>query len=405
MKIKSKLWLIALFSIIAVVSFSLTTCNEGTSRGGGGGGGGSTTTTVTVIPYIITGSGTTFTATKSGVTIGTANQAIDNVIYAIADDAGDGASYAIQFGSGGSELDIGDSTMFFYCGGTITLSGKITISDWGNAIYLDFGTSIISTADIKHTGLRGAITNASDGTVTIKGGTVSAAYDTIRNEDTGTVNISGGTVSATDGNAIFILSSGTVNISGGTVSATSSATIYNNSDGTVNISGGTVSNTSTIFASVQNRDTGPVNISGGTVSATTGSAVENWFGPVNISGGTVSATTGIAILNISNSKITISQASGKTTLITSANTTTDEGTIVLWGGSGHVLQMSGGTVRNTSTDSAVRNAIYNEDNGEIIINGGTVRTFSSTGNYAINNIGGGALTTTGATITGNINNP
>ena len=232
--------------------------------------------------YVLTGSGTTFTATKDGTTVGTAYRPLQTVIDSIRDDAA-GAACEILFGDGTNELNIGTSSVTFDGGtggtdwGSITLLGKITSAATGTGsfctIYLTNGASINSIADmIKNTAGDynncSAIYNDSSGTVNISGGTVSETgfYGVaIYNASSGTVNISGCTVSATGnyGVAIRNASSGTVNISGGTVSGSGSASIYavicNDSSGTVNISGGTISSPNSNCA-VYNQSNGVVTI-------------------------------------------------------------------------------------------------------------------------------------------------
>ena len=85
-------------------------------------------------------------------------------------------------------------------------------------------------------------------------------------------------------------------------------------------------------------------------------------GAVNISGGTVQATTSAAVYNVSTGKITVSQAAGATTKITSANTYTSQGTIYLSDNTttaGVRLEITGGKVENTAANGY---AIYNSSN-------------------------------------------
>jgi len=271
--------------------------------------------------YVITGSGTSFTATKDGSTTISSNQPIQTVINAIKINA-NGEASVIQFGNG-SVLDIGTAYIEFNGSGsptwgTINLTGKITsaINDYDlGTIYLTNGASISSTADIGNTSVN-AVYNNSTGTVSINGGTVSAQSIAVLNNSTGTVNINDGTVQATNN---------------------SYAAVYNSSSGTVNISGGTVS---ADYVAVYNwDDTGKVNISDGTVQTTGYCAI--LYGIVTISGGTVSATTGMAVYG---TKTTVSGTAN----ITSANTT--NGTIVLYEAT---LEINGGTVANTANGNAV----------------------------------------------------
>jgi len=345
--------------------------------------------TATPADYIITGSGAAFTATKAGVTIGTANQTIQNVINDIRTHA-DGDDCSIQFGNGTDVLDIGSySARFNNSGGTwglVELKGKIT----GNITTSTTGTIAIANTVVTSTA---DITNA--------------AYDTsaiaIYNDYNGAVTISGGRVSATTGRAVY--NNGTLTISGGTVSATNSTVsetsgsgtaVYNySSSGTINISGGTVS--ATTGTAVYNFLSGSITISGGTVSATTGTAVyNNRSGSITISGGTVSVTTGVAVHNADTGKITVSQAAGAATRVTSANTDTSKGTIFIANSGTDTavrLEITGGTVENTSTTTG--NAIRNDSTGSVSITGGTV---SATSGTAVYNNSSGVVTISGGTV-------
>jgi hypothetical protein len=315
----------------------------------------------TADPYIITGSGTSFTVTKSGVTIGTANQPIQTVINAIRTHA-TSKNRIIQFGNGTAVLDIGSvSASFDNSGipwGTVTLTGKITgsntVSNAGTIVIANT-ISVTSSADIANT--------------------------------------------ATDGYAVYYNSTGKITISDGTVSTTTGRAIYNASSGEITISGGTVS--ATTGNAVYNASSGGVTISGGTVSVTTGNAVYNAStGTVTISSGTVSATEGGAVWNNSIGKITVSG----TARVTSARRSSIRGTIYIadssTSGNGVRLEIKGGTVENTSTvvNTATlvdARAIYNASSGGISISGGTV---STTTGRAIYNASNGDLTISGGTV-------
>jgi len=315
--------------------------------------GKTATFTVTVselgIRYIITSSGTSFTAKKGTETVGTTG-AIQNVIEAIRTDA-KGEDCTIQFGDGTTVLNIGTQTAagitFSNTGGTwgaVTLSGKITAAHSAassRTILIDGPITVTSTGEIAGTGTAGStirINSNIAAILNITGGKVSTSatlesYAINNSSTTGRVNISGGTVESTGGNNNY-----SVLYSGGTSS-------------TVNI-----------------------NITGGTVSTTTGTALENsGRGSITISGGTISATTGIA-LKQSYGNIAVS---GSAT-ITSANTDDVRGTIYNYSGvTGTVLNITGGTVVNTST--AAGNAIYNNSSSNITISGGTITKAGTTG--------------------------
>jgi len=387
-----------------------------------------------ITPYIIIGSGTSFTATRNGVTIGTANQPIQTVIDAIRTHAG-GNARTVQFGNGTAVLNIGTASISFNntggTWGTVTLTGKITSSNTtttAGTIVIVNAVSVTSTADIANTGNSDsrAIYHNSTGTLTISGGTIStttgsAVYNTstgkitisgtakvtsanttstsgtvyLANSGTATavrLEITGGTVENTDGKykgiAVYNASTGGVTVSGGTVSATSGiAAVYNASTGGITVSGGTVSATSGM-AAVHNASTGGITVSGGTVSVTNGYAVENEStGTVTISGGTVSATTNVAVHNASTGKITVSE----TAKVTSTNTSSSSGTIYLSnsGASTAVrLEITGGIVENTAGGTAV----YNPSPGTVTISGGTV---SATSGYAVFNTSTGKVTVSG----------
>jgi hypothetical protein len=198
------------------------------------GSGGSST-------YIITGSGTSFTAAKNGATVGTANQDIETVITAIRTDA-NGSNCTIQFGNGTNVLDLGIGNGDFQIGnvkfnndggtwGIVTITGKITSANNSCTIRTN-GPSVVSTADIANTHVSGgnAIYNTNAGTVTISGGTVSSNSTAILNR--GTMTITGGTVSAK--NAAIYSDNGTTTISGGTISSNTYA-IYISDTGTITI--------------------------------------------------------------------------------------------------------------------------------------------------------------------------
>jgi len=296
--------------------------------------------------YIIMGSGTSFTATRGGAIVGTANQTISTVIGYIKTDANRNA-VKIQFGDGTNTLDIGTAYALFNnntTGGTwgaITLTGKIT----SNVSSATDGTVIVAAI---------SVSSMADITNTSENNTANTVYNS-----SGTFNISGGTISATTGRAVYNYTSSTLNISGGTISATTGRAVYNYSSSTVNISGGTI-------------------------SATTGTAVYNDSGTVNISGGTVSTTTGITVYDNYNSKGINISGSGK---VTSANVNATEGTIYLVSNPNPLatsvrLEISGGTVSNTALSGG--RAVYNNYAGQINILGGTVQA-AGIGGYAIMN--------------------
>ncbi|MDR3000221.1 MAG: hypothetical protein LBU89_03060, partial [Fibromonadaceae bacterium] len=280
-------------------------------------------------PYIITGSGTSFTTTRSGLTIGSANQPIQTVINTIKADA-DGKPCEIQFGNGVNELDIGEASINLdgsAPGWNVVLSGKIVSSHANHpVIHLSDDANVESRANVRSINSY-AITNGI-GTLTIRGGTISAATGAIFTD--GTVNISGGIISG-DGYAIY------------------------NQNGMVNITGGTISADYAVYGGPLG--TGSVNISGGTIFATGANA---------------------AVHNLTTGEINISGTAN----ITSANTSATNGTIFVMEGN---LKITGGTITNTATDG---NAIYNSSTGSVALGGsptiiGNIRKRATAGNFEV----------------------
>ena len=284
--------------------------------------------------YLVTGSGTSFTAMLNGATAiaNGSSTTIANVLTAIRTNANGGA-ISIQFGNGTDTLNIGTASATFNSTGgtwgTVTIEGKITSANEAD----DYNS--------------GTITNSTTGTIEILGLVRNTAGSTgiaVYNGSTGTVTINGGTAAANTGYAaVSNGSTGTITISNGTVST--------NSGTAVRISGGTV------------------NISGGTVSATSGTAILNSGGTVNISGGTVSATTGIAVSS-STGKITVSSNAA----ITSAVTNVARGTI--YNTSNGTIEILGGTVANTASNNAV---YLSNANGSIVLGGSPTITGNISG--------------------------
>ena len=359
--------------------------------------------------YVISGSGSTFSATRNGAAFGTTG-AIQTVINAIRTNAA-GAPCIIQFGAEGATLSTGSTAVSFNntggTWGTVELSGKITstvtcsLSSPSGTIVIADAVSVTSVADITNTATATsteyafAICHNSTGTLTISGGDVQATYNSayvraIQNNSAGTVNITGGLVrltgqsntsnavynnaggavnisageirlEGTGGIGVYNASTGTVTISGGIINkgGTNSGgrMVYNNSTGTVNITGGTV--TAKSDSAVYNFSTGTINVSGGTVeitagiNATTGAICNNNDGTINISGGTVRAAGVMSIAVVcGNGYLNISQGPGEPTLITSENTY-NYATIYLGGTTAGnrnpYLNMTGGTVENTAS--------------------------------------------------------
>jgi hypothetical protein len=375
------------------------------SSGGDGGGNAGT--------YIITGSNDSFTATKNGATVGTANQTITNVITAIRTDA-NGVNCTIQFGSGGTNvLNIGTAYVDFNnTGGTwgvITLSGNITssgIDEFGGSetIYIGNAVSVISTAEIGST-----YTSSSNV------GRVISKYGT------GTVTISSGKITATGERCIAISHYGDseIIIDGGTVSSSSytaislGARVSGNTSGSIIINNGTVSNQSRETIRIGNGNT--VTINGGTVSAIGSSDAMVNSGTVNVKGGSVLAVNGSAISNNANSTLTISNGTVKKTgTMNTGNAISNSGTVTVSGGtiestgtgyysaimnySGSTITITAGIVRATgNNNTAISNGFSSNPGGTITITGGTISA-TGTNSYAVYNYGGTVTITSPPTV-------
>jgi len=260
------------------------------------------------LAYIITGSGSSFSATKGGVAFSGSTGSIQDVIDAIKTNENGAAVTTIRFGNGTNELDIGTGSVDFNnTGGTwgnVTISGKITGQGSPLVTFSD-GVSGSSSADINQTSGGGtALLKNNSGTLTITGGAITGTTTNILSLGTG-VNVKGSS------NATI------VNIQGGAISGGYAVTV---DGGTVTISGGSVSSSSTGRAITIMNSTDTVNISGGTITGTGSS-------------GTAITTYGKIILS-------------GTPTITSANTQPDGGTISILGGhtTGNTL-----TIANTVT--------------------------------------------------------
>ena len=401
--------------------------------------------------YIITGSGTAFSATTGGAAVGTAGQPIKDVINAIRTHAA-GKDCQIQFGNGTAVLDLGTATAEINNSGgtwgTVTLRGKVTSATGSLYATVDIEDNVsaivINGTEIANTGneYSSALSFSSKGTLTISGGAIRAVgTGLLVLRDSCVINISGGTISSTKGNAMKVSGDGIINISGnavitakeshaiiypalptasailnitgGTVEYTGPSSMWSNvaaiyafNDVTVNISGGNIKGGECI--GILRSGNGTVTISGNAVvSATTGTAIQNSGegGTLTITGGTVSSGTGTAILNYYTlTKIIVSGTAN----ITSANTKATEGTIRIAkldtkarpDNTEVRFEMTGGTVTNTSK-AATGNAIRSDSTCGINITGGTVSTASANG-FAINNTSTGAVNTAGATIQGKV---
>ncbi|MCL2762759.1 MAG: hypothetical protein FWD36_06090, partial [Treponema sp.] len=330
--------------------------------------------------YVITGSDTTFTATRGGVTItGADGVTIQNAINAIRTNAA-GNDCTIQFGDGTTAIITPAASDFSGSSwGNIILTGKLTSQSFAITINNNIGPGTItidSAAEITSNII--VIDNVSSRSIIVNGGRLEATSDSsaIRNQSNGSVTIEGGIVSSVNGNVITNISTGTITINGGRLETTGNDAIWNILSGSVTINGGTVSAVN--GNAITNSSTGTVTITGGRVEAT----------------GTNSRaidSTGAGLITISGD--VWDNEAGTGTLVTSANaaaTDANRGTIHvanIASNTAERLRITGGTVSNTSTGAA----IWNLSGGTINISGGMVQ--AATGNAIFSN--NGLITITG----------
>ena len=215
--------------------------------------------------YVITRSGTTFTAARGGTTILNGTGAIQPVINAIRANAA-GQDVIIQFGDGATALNIDAAAADFNnTGGTwgaVTLEGAVTSSNssaTSGTVVISNPVAVTSRANIANTA-------------------ASANGRAVYHNSTGAFTVSGGTIAAATGVAVFNANTGIVTVGGGTVTSenvtATSGTIFlaNNGAATANrlvISGGAVENaaTGTAVNAVYNAGAGGVLVSGGAITS------------------------------------------------------------------------------------------------------------------------------------------
>ena len=268
--------------------------------------------------------------------------------------------------------------------GTIEAGEKNAISNNTNATFEMNGGTItseaqginsINTAKVIVKGgkietVQNAIYNAA-GTVEIKGGTLtSGSYAVVRNnEDTGIINISAGTLKG-ESYGVYNAKAGTINVSGGTIQCRDG--VYNNGKGTINITNGTITGTG---AQGVRGGTGTVNISGTPKITGTTFGVSVTTGTLKITGGTIVATEGIGAYAYTTEKTaTLTIGTNETTpsVSTTVPSITGKTYGVQVGGTfnfydGIIKGQSGagtsiiGTVTSTPTGYGVRKAVETVD--------------------------------------------
>ena len=258
--------------------------------------------------------------------------------------------------------------------GDVTFSGDtsnsttVIVGDTGQgSLTIDGGSSLSNTG-----GTVGSIAG-SNGTVNVSGGNwTNSSSLRIGNFGTGSLTITGGIVSATSGTVgAGSGSNGTVNVSGGNWTNSSNLAIGGFGTGSLTITNGTVSNTNGTVGSLAG-STGIVSVSGGT-----------WANSGNLTIG----SAGNGTLNLTGNG-TVSVGGG---LVSLANTSGKTGT----------LNLGNGTAAGTLSAATITGG-----NGTAVVNINQSGSYSlgsnMTGSLALNHIGTGNTTLTGAnTYTGN----
>jgi hypothetical protein len=354
-------------------------------------------------------------------------------------DSAKGQPCTIYFGGTFSTLEV--SGMFNFPEnvqfGLITLKGKLKNTSATNPAIAIYGnTSMIISADIESE--HQVISHHSSGTLNIIGGTLKSntTNDVVYSRGTGKITVSGTaalTSAATGNNAVINLGAPTagdntdvrLEIADGTVVNTSSVgkAILNNSKATVIISSGEISARGSV---VTNNAGGTLLINGGTVSTPAGTAVYNGpaGGTINIGGeAKIKATKhetddefGIAIANFSTATVWVgggavvsatnapaifNDQEGRiiiegNAVVTSDNEDNYNGTIFLEGNKtskNNRLEIRGGHIINT-VDAG--NGVFNTSTGSVIISGGTVE--NTMDGVAVHNIDEGEVIISGGTL-------
>ena len=141
--------------------------------------------------------------------------------------------------------------------------GKLTSTTSGIIYNSENGKCVLTTGTIE-AGEKNAISNNTNATFEMNGGTITSEAQGINSINTAKVIVKGGKIETVQ-NAIYN-AAGTVEIKGGTLTSGSYAVVRNNEDtGIINISAGTLKGES---YGVYNAKAGTINVTGGTVTST-----------------------------------------------------------------------------------------------------------------------------------------
>ena len=246
--------------------------------------------------------------------------------------------------------------------------GKLTSTTSGIIYNSESGKCVLTTGTIE-AGEKNAISNNTNATFEMNGGTITSEAQGINSINTAKVIVKGGKIETVQ-NAIYNVA-GTVEIKGGTLTSGSYAVVRNNEDtGIINISAGTLKGES---YGVYNSKAGTINVSGGTITST------GKIGIYNTAEGTLTIGTNETTPSVST---TVPSIIGKTYGVQAGGTfnfydgvikgqsgkgTSINGTITATP-TGYGVRKTSSTVNSVTTETAVLvPANYAEYNGSTII--------------------------------------
>ena len=246
--------------------------------------------------------------------------------------------------------------------------GKLTSTTSGIIYNSESGKCVLTTGTIE-AGEKNAISNNTNATFEMNGGTITSEAQGINSINTAKVIVKGGKIETVQ-NAIYNVA-GTVEIKGGTLTSGSYAVVRNNEDtGIINISAGTLKGES---YGVYNSKAGTINVSGGTITST------GKIGIYNTAEGTLTIGTNETTPSVST---TVPSVTGKTYGVQAGKTfnfydgvikgqsgkgTSINGTITATP-TGYGVRKTSSTVNSVTTETAVLvPANYAEYNGSTII--------------------------------------
>ena len=246
--------------------------------------------------------------------------------------------------------------------------GKLTSTTSGIIYNSESGKCVLTTGTIE-AGEKNAISNNTNATFEMNGGTITSEAQGINSINTAKVIVKGGKIETVQ-NAIYNVA-GTVEIKGGTLTSGSYAVVRNNEDtGIINISAGTLKGES---YGVYNAKAGTINVSGGTITST------GKIGIYNTAEGTLTIGTNETTPSVST---TVPSVIGKTYGVQAGGTfnfydgvikgqsgkgTSINGTITATP-TGYGVRKTSSTVNSVTTETAVLvPANYAEYNGSTII--------------------------------------